>query len=88
MSAVSLYFQLNYIPGKIQFLNRYTDWNRAFYMYKNNKTYVQQWYTIPYHTQAAEQNPLTYEQQQNKLVELMDDAVRLRLIADVPLGLF
>lgn len=88
-SAVSLYFQLNYIPGKNSiFKSIYRLEPGHIVCIKNNKVIVQQWYNIPYNAQTAEQNPLNYEQQKNKLVELMDDAVRLRLIADVPLGAF
>ncbi len=95
-SSVSLYFQLNYIPGKnsifknIQRLEpgsciqinspRTADGGQLFS--------VKRWYSIPYNALDAEQNQLSYEQQKKKLVELMDDSVRLRLIADVPLGAF
>ena len=88
-SAVSLYFQMNYIPGKASvFKNTYRLESGHFIEIKNNTTQIGKWYSIPYHALEAEAQPLSYEAQQKKLVELMDDAVRLRLIADVPLGAF
>lgn len=88
-SAVSLYFQMNYIPGKASvFKNTYRLESGHFIEIKNNTTQIGKWYSIPYHALEAEAQPLSYEAHQKKLVELMDDAVRLRLIADVPLGAF
>ena len=88
-SAVSLYFQMNYIPGKASvFKNIFRLEPGHFIEVKNNSTRIEKWYSIPYHALEAEAQPLSYEAQQKKLVELMDDAVRLRLIADVPLGAF
>jgi asparagine synthase (glutamine-hydrolysing) len=46
------------------------------------------WYRIPYDPKKTQKNKLSYEQQQKKLLELMDDAVARRLVADVPLGSF
>lgn len=88
-SAASLYFQLNYIPGKnsiFKNIQRLEPGHQVFIRPAEIK--IQKWYNIPYHATTAEQNPLTYEEQQKKLVDLLDDAVRLRLIADVPLGAF
>mgnify|MGYP000849095459 CR=1 FL=1 len=88
-SAVSLYFQLNYIPGKnsiFQNIKRLEPGCQI--LIQKSEIKIKKWYTIPYNALQAEQNQLSYEQQKKKLVELMDDSVRLRLIADVPLGAF
>lgn len=88
-TAVSLYFQLNYIPGKQSVFQNIYRLEPGHCMTVNARgVNAERWYQLPYDTQAAEQNPLTYEAQQSKLEELLEDAVRLRLIADVPLGAF
>ncbi len=88
-SAVSLYFQMNYIPGKnsiFQNIQRLEPGHQI--IIHKNKINIKKWYHIPYEAQLAEKNTLNYEEQKKKLVALMDDAVRLRLISDVPLGAF
>jgi asparagine synthase (glutamine-hydrolysing) len=88
-SAVSLYFQLNYIPGKKSiFKNIYRLEPGCYIEVYNKHCTISKWYTIPYQAVQAEHTQLSYDAQKKKLVELMDDAVRLRLIADVPLGAF
>ncbi|HUM50416.1 MAG TPA: asparagine synthase (glutamine-hydrolyzing), partial [Chitinophagales bacterium] len=88
-SSVAAYFQLNYIPGKnsiFKNIQRLEPGHQI--LIHNSKILTKQWYTIPYNALKAEQNQLPYDEQQKKLVELMDDSVRLRLISDVPLGAF
>ncbi len=88
-SSVATYFQLNYIPGKNSIFNNIYRLEPGNYIeIHNGKLQTQKWYTIPYNALQAEQNQLSYTEQKTKLVELMDDSVRLRLIADVPLGAF
>jgi asparagine synthase (glutamine-hydrolysing) len=88
-SSVAAYFQLNYIPGKnsiFKNIQRLEPGHQI--LIHNSEILIKQWYTIPYNALKAEQNQLSYDEQQKKLVELMDDSVRLRLISDVPLGAF
>lgn len=93
-SSVSLYFQLNYIPGKnsiFKNIQRLEPGHQILIRIPEQfgtEISIKKWYTIPYNALAAEQNQLSYEEQKKKLVDLMDDSVRLRLIADVPLGAF
>ncbi len=88
-SAVALYFQLNYIPGKNAiFKNVRRLEPGSFMIVGDTPMQLHKWYEIPYQSVTAENNSLTYSEQKKKLVELMDDAVRLRLIADVPVGAF
>ncbi|QQR99014.1 MAG: asparagine synthase (glutamine-hydrolyzing) [Sphingobacteriales bacterium] len=88
-TAVSLYFQLNYIPDEHSiFKHIYKLKPGHCITIKDNKVEAKQWYFLPYNAQEAEKSPLNYQQQQDKLYELLDDAVRLRLVADVPLGAF
>ncbi|MFN8283000.1 MAG: asparagine synthase (glutamine-hydrolyzing) [Chitinophagales bacterium] len=88
-SSVATYFQLNYIPGKnsiFKNIQRLEPGNSI--IVHRSSCIINKWYTIPYNALEAEQNQLSYTDQKKKLVELMDDSVRLRMIADVPLGAF
>lgn len=88
-SAVSLYFQMNYIPGKNAIFKNIQRLEPGQQLsIRNNNIEKKKWYNIPYNALNAEQNQLSYEEQKKKLLALMDDSVRLRLIADVPLGAF
>lgn len=88
-SSVSLYFQLNYIPGKNSIFKNIQRLEPGHTLNIQHSTFnIHKWYSIPYNALDAEQNQLSYDEQKKKLVELMDDSVRLRLIADVPLGAF
>lgn len=95
-SSVSLYFQLNYIPGKNSVFKDIQRLEPGSFIEINSRPStvdrrpwsVQHWYTIPYNALQAEQNQLSYSEQKKKFIDLMDDSVRLRLISDVPLGAF
>lgn len=88
-SAVCLYFQLNYIPGKNSIFQNVQKLEPGCCITVDRGLWtVDRWYQIPYNAIEAETNQLSYTDQKKKLVELMDDSVRLRLIADVPLGAF
>jgi len=88
-SAVCLYFQLNYIPGPTSiFKNVFKLEPGHQILIQKSEILIEKWYTIPYNALDAEQNQMSYTDQKKKLVELMDDSVRLRLISDVPLGSF
>ncbi|HNF50763.1 MAG TPA: asparagine synthase (glutamine-hydrolyzing) [Chitinophagales bacterium] len=88
-SAVSLYFQMNYIPGKNAIFKNIQRLEPGQQLsIRNNNIEIKRWYNIPYNALNAEQNQLSYEEQKKKLLALMDDSVRLRLIADVPLGAY
>ena len=88
-SSVCLYFQLNYIPGKNSiFKNIYRLEPGCFISFDNQQSTVHRWYNIPYSALAAETNQHSYTDQKKQLMELMEDSIRLRLIADVPLGAF
>ncbi|HMU97826.1 MAG TPA: asparagine synthase (glutamine-hydrolyzing) [Chitinophagales bacterium] len=88
-TAVSLYFQLNYIPNDISIFNKIKKLHAGHYIkVRSHKVELIQWYHLPYSAEDAERNLLSYKQQQDKLRTLLDDAVRLRLIADVPIGAF
>jgi asparagine synthase (glutamine-hydrolysing) len=83
------YLQFNYIPGPASILKGVKKLEAGNYLYiKKNRVVKKTWYRIPYDRKKAKNNPLSYEQQQKELVTLMDQAVRRRMISDVPLGAF
>ncbi|SMB89377.1 asparagine synthase (glutamine-hydrolyzing) [Hymenobacter roseosalivarius DSM 11622] len=87
--ALSHYLQLNYIPGPATIFKGVKKVLPGHYLYiKGRKVVGKAWYRIPYDPKKTQKNKLSYEQQQKKLVELMDEAVARRLVADVPLGSF
>ncbi|TGE15567.1 asparagine synthase (glutamine-hydrolyzing) [Hymenobacter elongatus] len=87
--ALSHYLQLNYIPGPASIFKGVKKLLPGHYLFiKGNKVVGKQWYKIPYDPKKAARNKLSYEQQQQKLITLLDDATARRLVADVPVGAF
>lgn len=83
------YLQLNYIPGPATIFKNVSKLEPGHYLEVKKKDIKEGvYYSIPYTKQGVESNALSYEQQKEKLADLMDEAVRLRLIADVPIGAF
>jgi asparagine synthase (glutamine-hydrolysing) len=88
-AALSHYLQLNYIPGPATIFKGVKKLLPGHYLYiKDGKVVKKRWYKIPYDPKKVEKQKLDYEQQQKKLVTLMDESVQRRLVADVPLGSF
>ncbi|HUM45601.1 MAG TPA: asparagine synthase (glutamine-hydrolyzing) [Chitinophagales bacterium] len=90
MDIVSLqeYFQLNYIPAPDTIFSSIKKLlpGHSLY-YQNGKTTDQCWYTIP-SRQLAPASKKVYASKQQELFDLMEDAVKIRLVSDVPLGTF
>ncbi len=87
--SLSQYLQLNYIPGPASIFRGVKKLLPGHYLFiKGTKVVKKRWYKIPYDPQKVAKQKLTYEQQQKKLMSLMDAAVERRLVADVPLGAF
>ncbi|WP_460891896.1 asparagine synthase (glutamine-hydrolyzing) [Rufibacter soli] len=84
------YLQLNYIPGPASIFKGVKKLMPGHYLLitKKGKVDNKRWYRIPYDEKKVKHNPLSYEAQQKKLVDLLDGAVQRRMIADVPLGSF
>ena len=81
------YFQLNYIPQPLSALKDVRKLLPGHYL-RISRTGVEDsaYYQLEIHTE--EYARLTYDEAKVKLVSLMDEATKLRLIADVPLGAF
>jgi len=81
------YFQLNYIPQPLSPIKKVRKLLPGHYLKIGiNGVEERNYYQLGIHKEAYQD--LDYEDAKNKLVQLMDDATRLRLIADVPLGAF
>lgn len=90
-AAMQAYFQLNYVPQPYSMLQNVSYLPPGTYMKMNTQTgafSTHQYYQIPYADTHETAAPYTYEQAQRQLITLLEDAVRLRLVADVPLGAF
>ncbi len=89
VSSLHAYLHLGYLPGPASIFKKIRKVEPGTYLFiRKGKVLRKQWYKIPYDPKKVAKNPTTYEQQQARLVELMDDSVRRRLVADVPLGAF
>jgi asparagine synthase (glutamine-hydrolysing) len=86
-AALSQYFQLHYIPAPHTiYRNIYKLLPAHYAIVRKKDLKIQQYYQLPYTDNSN--NKLSYEAAQQKLVALLEDAVKSRLIADVPLGAF
>ncbi|MES2730839.1 MAG: asparagine synthase (glutamine-hydrolyzing) [Bacteroidota bacterium] len=86
-ASLQQYLQLNYIPAPYSIFKGVQKLLPGHFLKVEKGTVTNTcWYEIPY----AERNQtvLNYERQQERLVELLDESVQRRLIADVPLGAF
>lgn len=80
----AFYFYLTYIPGDDTAFREVKKLSPGHYMiYHQNQMSIQKYYGYP-----SEKLSLTYSDACDRFAELLDDAVRIRLIADVPLGSF
>ncbi len=87
--SLSLYFRLNYIPQPRSIFKNIKQLNPGSYFFLDGKSPVEEkkFYSIPF-VSSKKIHAHDYEESKKKLVELTDDAVKRRLISDVPLGAF
>lgn len=88
LTALRQYLHLNYIPAPATiFQGIYKLLPGHFLQVKNGQVEQKIYYTIPKNWQ---ENPtkLSYQAQQERFLELMEQSVQKRLVADVPLGAF
>jgi len=86
-ALLPIYLQLNYIPQPHSILQGVKKVPQGHFL-KVSKEGVSltPYYTLSLHPEKY--SALSYDEAKEGLVNLMDEAVRLRLIADVPLGAF
>lgn len=83
------YLQLNYIPAPSTIFKNISKLEPGHYLIiKKKEVNKGKYYSIPYSKESSRNNSLSYEEQKEKLISLMDESVRQRLISDVPLGAF
>ena len=86
-TALLQYLQLNYIPQPSSMLEGVKKLLPGHYMCVSKTKFV----IAPYYVLQQDRNTrgnLSYEQASGKLIQLLDNAVAQRLIADVPIGAF
>lgn len=85
------YIQLNYIPGPQTIFKNVTKLQPGHYLKVNCRDQRADVHAIreeTYYEIRKGHTSLSYEEQQKKLLDLMDAAVERRLVSDVPLGSF
>jgi asparagine synthase (glutamine-hydrolysing) len=93
-TSLYTYLQLNYIPAPDTIFKKVKKLLPGHYMkVKRQDLQIEKYYSIPYDSngQASSKDGSTimdYEQAKNKLKELLEESVKRRLVADVPLGSF
>lgn len=84
--ALHIYFHLNYTPAPLSIFKHIKKLEPGHFLHvKNGEMRIQRWYNLNSKKSDVE---YTYAQAQEKLRALMEDAVSLRMISDVPLGSF
>ncbi len=86
--ALEIYLQLNYIPAPLSILENIYKLEPGQYIeIKNNTFSKDSYYSIPFYSEENT-SKISYEETKKQLVTKINDAVKLRLISDVPLGTF
>jgi asparagine synthase (glutamine-hydrolysing) len=86
-TSVSQYFQFNYIPSPYSIFEGVQKLKPGHsLLIKDNMVKEEQFYAINYN--RSKHSELDYKGAQGKLKELLQESIKLRMIADVPLGAF
>ncbi len=86
-TSLYTYFQLNYIPAPHTIFTSVKKLMPGHYLkIEKQKLRIEKYYSIPY--SPAEKNSLPYDEAKEKLKDLLEAAVKRRLVSDVPLGSF
>ncbi len=89
VESLTTYFQLNYIPEPDTIFKHVKALLPGHYMtVKKKEIAVEKYYELPYDSGRTRSNPLSYEEQQKKLKDLLETSIERRLVADVPVGTF
>lgn len=87
INSLFTYLQLNYIPAPATIFHSVKKLLPGHYAkVRRQKLDIRQWYSIPFEDERS--SVFNYDQAKTRLVELLEAAVKRRLVADVPLGAF
>jgi len=82
--AVYQYFSFDYVPQAFTIFENINKLeNGLFLVFKDNKVNIEKFYEI-----RADEKKIDFKSALTKMEELLEDSVKKRLIADVPLGIF
>lgn len=85
-ASLHAFLQLNYIPGPNSIFTNVKKLQPGHYLkVQRGKAEERQYYTLPTPVDSA---PLSYESAKEKFKAILEESVRKRLVADVPLGSF
>lgn len=88
-TSLYTYLQLNYIPGPNTIFKGVKKLLPGHYLtIVNGQLSIHRYYTIPYDSDKANSNAISYEAAKQKLNDLLEASVKRRLVSDVPLGAF
>jgi len=88
-NSLYIYLQLNYIPAPDTIFTDVKKLMPGHYMrISRKKIDIQQYYKIPYDKEQSQSNKISYPKAKEKFKHLMEESVKRRLVADVPLGSF
>ncbi len=87
-TSLHTYLQLNYIPAPNTIFKNVKKLMPGHFMtVSSGKIDIQAYYNIPFNQEHID-NKITYEEATSKFKSLLEEAVKRRLVADVPLGSF
>lgn len=88
-ASLITYLQLNYIPAPATIFSHVKKLLPGHFLKISGRQMTTgKWYEIPYGTNLAQTNPVSYEAAKEKFSTLLEEAVQQRLVSDVPLGAF
>ncbi|MDA3893829.1 MAG: asparagine synthase (glutamine-hydrolyzing) [Salinivirgaceae bacterium] len=86
-TSISQFFQFNYIPSPNSIFQGVQKLNPGHYLFvSDNQVKEETYYSIAYN--RSKNTVLSYAEAKNELKKQLSDSVKLRMIADVPLGAF
>jgi len=82
--AIYQYFSFDYVPQPFTIFKEINKLeNGTFLIFKDNQIAIEKFYNI-----KIDKSKISFQESKIKLEKLLDDAVKKRLISDVPLGIF
>lgn len=86
-TALWSYLQLNYSPGPSTLLQGVEQLPPGHMLVcQDREVSIERYYSLP--APRLQPSPVTFEEAQHQLIELLDQSVQERMVADVPLGAF